>query len=125
MCSAIAFFELVTYIIESTNSRAGPCTFRLADVVLLNSTRLKDQLLSHLPELEAYDKGRDVLLAFESNIGTFMVEASKTCDAINLPKSATIIRKEMLAHKWTFEKTLQGVVTSKKPFLHLFLNSSV
>jgi len=120
---AIAFSELVTYIIDTTNSRAGPCTFRLAVLVLLykerldqlgigsqvvNSTWLKDQLLSHLPELEAYHEGRDVLLAFHSDIGAFMEEASKTCDAINLSKSAAIIRKEILAHKWTFEKTLEG-----------------
>ena len=38
----------------------------------------KDQLLTHLPGLEAYRKGRDVLLAFHSDIGAFMVEASKT-----------------------------------------------
>eukprot|EP00795_Rhopilema_esculentum_P008933 gene8933-16565_t len=70
---AVAFSELVTYIIESCNSGEGPHTFRLADLVLLykqrveqqigvdkssvNSTRLKEQLLLHLPELEAYHKG--------------------------------------------------------------------
>ena len=43
-----------------------------------------------------------------SDIGAFMVETSKTCDAINLAKSAAIIRKEMLPQKWTFEKTLEG-----------------
>ena len=37
----------------------------------MNSTWLKDQLLSHLPELEAYHEGRDVLLAFHSEIGTW------------------------------------------------------
>lgn len=81
---AIAFSELVTYIVETTNSWAGPCTFRLADLVLMhkerlhqlgiesqfvNSTMLKDQLLTHLSELEAYHKGRDVLLAFHSDVG--------------------------------------------------------
>lgn len=69
---------------------------------------MKDQLLSNLPELEAYHKGRDVLLAFHCDIGALTVETSKTCDAINRAKSAAIKRKEMLAHKWTFEKTLEG-----------------
>ena len=64
----------------------------------VNSTKLEDQLLTHLPEVEAYHKGRDVLPAFLSDICAFMVEASRTCDAFNLAKSAAIIRKKMLAH---------------------------
>lgn len=57
-CCAIAFSELITYIIESCNSTEGPHTFRLVDLVQLykqrveqlgidsrvvNSTRLKEQ----------------------------------------------------------------------------------
>ena len=34
-------------------------------------------------QLEAHHKDRDVLLALHSDIGTFMVEENKTCDAIN------------------------------------------
>eukprot|EP00795_Rhopilema_esculentum_P005342 gene5342-514_t len=112
---AVAFSELITYIIESCNSGEGPHTFRLADLVLLykqrveqqigvdkssvNSTRLKEQLLLHLPELEAYHKGRDVLLAFHGDIATLMEQANKTCDAVHLAKSASILRKDMLSHK--------------------------
>eukprot|EP00795_Rhopilema_esculentum_P009826 gene9826-18399_t len=96
---AVAFSELFTYIIESCNSGEGPHTFRLADLVLpykqrvkqqigmdkssVNSTRLKEQLLLHLPELEAYYKGRDVLLAFHGDIATFMEQANKTFDAVH------------------------------------------
>jgi len=125
---AIAFSELVTYINETCNSKAGPHTFRLADLTALyqkridqmgyhlqvNSTRLKMQLLSHLPELEAFQKGRDVLLAFNSDIGTFLEEASKTCDAIHLAKSASILRKQMLSHKWTFEQMLDETSNAKE-----------
>ena len=37
---------------------------------------MKEQLLLHLPELEAYHKGRDVLLAFNSDIGSFIENAN-------------------------------------------------
>ena len=135
-CFSIAFSELVTYITESYNSGIGPHTFRLADLVTLykqrleqlvgvdagvvNSTRLKEQLLLHLPELEAYHKGRDVLLAFNSDIGS-IENANKMCDAIHLAKSASIPRKDMLNHKWAFEKTLDGQrIEESTVFLLLF-----
>ena len=119
----------------------GPFTFSLADLVLMykerldqlgiesqfvNSTRLIDQLLSNVPELEACHKGRDVLLAFNCDIGALMVETSKTCDAINLAKSAAIIsyvRRCSLTNGHS--KRHWREVTLKKPFLHLFFNSSV
>ena len=108
---------------ESCNSTADPQTFRLADLVALyksrveqlgvevevvNSTRIKEQLLTHLPELEAYHQGRHVLLALRSDISTFMREANKTSDAIHLAKFAAIIRNEMLSHKCTFENVING-----------------
>ena len=68
----IAFSELVTYICEmklSSKDTDPPTIFRLADLISLykegleqlgfegadvNSSRLKDQLLSHIPQLEAH-----------------------------------------------------------------------
>ena len=38
-------------------------------VPAVTSTRLKDKLLKELPELEAHKKGRDVLLAFQDDVG--------------------------------------------------------
>ena len=121
-CFSVTFSELLTC--KSYNSGIGPHTFRLADLVTLykqrlvqligvdagvvNSTRLKEQLLLHLLELEAYHKVRDVLLAFNSDIGGFIENASKTCDAIHLAKSASILCKDMLNHKWVFEKTIDS-----------------
>ena len=83
---------------------------------------MKEQLLLHLPELEAYYKGRDVLLAFNSDIGS-IENANKMCDhdAIHLAKSASILRKDMLNHKWAFEKTLDGQrIEESTVFLLLF-----
>ena len=81
-----AFSELV----ETTRSGEGPAVFRLADIVHLyaqrleqlgvdapavNPTRLKEKLLSEIPELEAYKQGRDVLLAFQKDVGFVLSEA--------------------------------------------------
>ena len=110
---------MVTFIIESCNSGEGPCTFRLAESVSLykqrveqlvrddnitvNSTRLKEQLLLTFPELEAYHQY--VLLAFHRDIAMFMEQASKTSEAVQLSKAASLLRKDMLSHKWNFDNT--------------------
>ena len=38
----------------------------------VHSTRLKDQLLLHIPKMQAHRKGRDVLLAFEDAVGSIL-----------------------------------------------------
>ena len=113
------FSELVTYLVETTRSREGPTVFRLADIVQLyvlrleqlgvvapvvNSTRLKDKLLSEITELEAHKQGRDVLLAFQKDVGFVLSEASDYYfDALILSKAANILRRQMLDHKSTFD----------------------
>ena len=67
----------------------------VVDYLDVNSTRLKEQLLSHIPELETYQKGSDVLIAFKNDIGSILADASKYGEAIHLAKTADIIRKEM------------------------------
>lgn len=122
---AIAFSELVTFITESkiATSDDGPVRFKMAELVKLyekrlkqlgvnypdrNSTRLKDQLLLHVPEVQAYHEGRDVYLLFHSDIAAVLAQENNTSDAIHLAKAASIIRKDMLAHKWVLDKTLNG-----------------
>ena len=90
----VTFSQLMTYIIETKTSSDGmePVIFRLADLVSLysqrleqlgvlspdlNSTRLKDKLLHHIPDLEAPCQGRDVLLAFREDIGAILGEACR------------------------------------------------
>ena len=116
---AVAFSELVIYIMESkfTTTESSAVVFRLADLASMyrhrleqlgldspdvHSTRLKKELLARIPELEAHNKGRDVLLAFKKDIGTVLADASKYTEAIHLAKAADIIRKEMLQHKTSF-----------------------
>lgn len=83
----IAFSELVTHIseIKAASDGTDPPIFRLADLTTLyklrleqlgvespqvHATRLKDQLLCHIPELPAHHQGRDVMLAFEKDVGS-------------------------------------------------------
>ena len=123
---AIAFSELVTFITESktaTSADDGAVRFKMAELVKLygqrlqqlgvdcpdlNSTILKEQLLLHMPELQAYHEGRDVFIVFHSDIGDVLAQKNITSDAIHLAKAASIIRKDMLSHKWALEKTLNG-----------------
>ena len=71
---------------------SDPVIFRLADLAFLykqrlhqlgvltpevHSTRLKEQLLSQMPELEAHKQGRDVLLAFKEDVSSVLLDASK------------------------------------------------
>ena len=97
----IAFPELILYITDTRAATEGtdPVIFRVADLATqykqrleqlgvdspdVNSTRLKEQLLSHIPELETHQKGCDVLIAFKNDIGSILADASKYGKAIQL-----------------------------------------
>uniref|UniRef100_UPI00358FC12B uncharacterized protein isoform X2 n=1 Tax=Myxine glutinosa TaxID=7769 RepID=UPI00358FC12B len=115
-----AFSELVTYITETraSSERTEPVVFKLADLLTLyqqrleqlgvespnvNSTRLKEQLLSHVPQLEARHEGQDLLLIFKDDLGSVLVQANKYGEALHLAKAAGIVRREMVAHNSKFE----------------------
>ena len=76
-CDHIALVELVTYIFETQRNGEGASAFRLADLANMydrrvqqlsvdskpiHRTRLKEMLMKKVPDLQAYTKGRDVLL---------------------------------------------------------------
>ena len=52
-----------------------------------------------MPQLEAHRQGRDILLAFDNDVGTILSKVSEYSDAITLAKAAQILRKQMLACK--------------------------
>ena len=60
---------------------------------------LKEKLLNYFPDLRAHSDGRDVLLAFDENIG---LELSAACnssmdeDALHLAKAAEIVRRDII-----------------------------
>ena len=118
----IAFSKLVTYIsgMKNASDSRDPLIFKLADLTILynqrleqlgvespdvHSTRLKDQLLFLIPKLQAHRKGRDVLLAFENDVGSVLSQAPKYSEAIHLAKTAEMIRRDMLHHKSNFSST--------------------
>jgi len=118
----MTFSELVTYITETKNASEGsdPPVFRLGDLCCLykerleqlgikspntHATRVKEQLLFHIPELEAHHQGRDVLLVFKTDVGKIIAQASKYGEAMHVAKAAGIIRNDMLKHKRPFNGT--------------------
>ena len=42
----------------------------------IRSNRLKDQLMTQMPELESYRKGRDVMITFREDLGPVLSQAS-------------------------------------------------
>ena len=71
----------------------------------VHSKRLKYRLLAHIPDLEAYKEGHDILLAFQKDIGTALKRICQTDEdekAITLAKAAEIVREDMLNTKTVF-----------------------
>ena len=105
----------MTYIVESSLCSEKPVTFRhlyqqhLAqlgvDSPRVNSTRLKDKLLEEIPELEAHRSGRDLLLAFQKDVGKALTQSNDFSDTLIIAKAAKILRKCMLEHQSKFDGT--------------------
>ncbi|KAJ7361936.1 hypothetical protein OS493_014583 [Desmophyllum pertusum] len=77
----------------------------------IHTTRLKDRILSHIPALEEHKQGRDVFLAFKKDLANALQKAHKEdCDeeAMHLAKAASIVRKDMLAKKHTFNGSFEA-----------------
>ena len=125
--SRIVLAELVLYIEETHLEEGTAPVFRLADLAKLyttrmehlgvalctkvNSTRLKERLLAQLPGLRAQSKGRDVLLAFDEDIGEALGKAcEQDCDteAVHLARAAQIVRRYMFEDTDRFSGSLQG-----------------
>ena len=108
--------ELVSYIEETRSNEDVAPIFKLSDLAKLykdrlqqlgvlvegriHTSRLKNRILVHFPNLEAYKVGRDTYLAFQNDIG-FAIQ--KVCaydshddDAMCLAKAASIVRRDIL-----------------------------
>ena len=115
----IALAELASYVEEQADDMVF--SFKLSDLVKLyetrltqlgacksekvNSTRLKERLLSQVSGLQAYKSGRDVLLAFEENIGDILKlvrESNHDQKSKTLADAAKILRNEMMDCKQDF-----------------------
>ena len=73
--------------------------------VKVHTTRLKQRLLAHFTDMQAQKKGREVLLAFEEDIGTALAkvcEFDSDNDAIHLARAAKIVRNHMFGEAKSF-----------------------
>ncbi|XP_072178978.1 uncharacterized protein [Diadema setosum] len=121
----IAFAELVVFTEDTLEDGDNAPVFRLSDLANLyktrleqlgatvsnrvHTTRLKDRLLSALPDLRAHPHGRETLLLFERDIGPALKKACE-CDndAIHLARAAQVVRREMFETKFTFDGTFKS-----------------
>ncbi|CAC5423155.1 unnamed protein product [Mytilus coruscus] len=105
----VALAELVNYVFETQRNSDGANAFRLAD--LSNMTRLKEMFLAKIPDLQAYTKGREVLLVFEKDVGPAIALACNYDDTIHIGKTAEIIRTQIKEHKTKFSGSFSAEYT--------------
>ncbi|CAB4025239.1 hypothetical protein ROHU_037104 [Paramuricea clavata] len=73
----------------------------------IHSTRLKEKILSRIPELHESKKGRDVVLTFKDEVGSAIYKDCKQDfeeDGICLSSAANIVRKQIFQHIQATEK---------------------
>jgi len=135
---AIAFAELVMYIEEQIDEEKAS-VFKLSDLYSsiqvyitteqlgiktnerVHVTRLKQHLLAQFNDMRAQKKGRDVLMAFEEDIGPALAKACELdsdSDAIHLARVAKVVRNQMFGKAEPFLNFLRVV---KKNLLLLAL----
>ena len=117
---SLVFAQLVAYIDERRLDDSAVPLFKLCDLVKMygeqfsqlggkgavHSTRLKEELLIHFPDMNAYEEGRDVLLMFDCDVGPTVVKAMHTDwqqDALCLSRAAQIVRKDIFGSKPLFD----------------------
>ena len=113
--------ELLAYMDETRQNSEGVPVFKLSDLSKLyterleqlgikttgrlHSTRLKERIMVHFPDLQAHAQGRDVLLAFDKDVGLALkkvLEDEYDDDGMYLAKAARTVRAEMFQMKITF-----------------------
>lgn len=132
----LAFAEVAEYIEEKrllddeSSHRDKMTVFKLADVTTLyhdrlltmglsidkvHSTRLKTRLLNRFPDMKAFQQGRDILLGFDSHLGSAMKNAFTEDfddEAVHLARAAHIVRRDIFKltgnlFSGTFDKSCQ------------------
>ena len=68
----------------------------------IHTTRLKQRLFAHFPDLRAQSKGRDLVLAFVEDISLALGKAcgeDSDSDAVHLARAAQIVCRQMFNSK--------------------------
>ena len=112
----IAFAELVVFMEDMCSDEDSAAVFILTDIAMLykvrleqlgitvdsriHTTRLKNRLLSELPELRSYSERRDILLTFEKDFGPALRKAcDHDSDSMHLVRATQVVRREMFLGK--------------------------
>ncbi|KAG7170840.1 hypothetical protein Hamer_G028174, partial [Homarus americanus] len=112
--SSVVLAELVSYIEGTIDDKISAPFFKLSDLVKLytqrmeqhgiklnqrvHSIRLKERILAQFPNMQEHNKGCDILLAFEDDIGDALAKAcdyDHDNDAVHLLRAAQIVRRDM------------------------------
>lgn len=120
MSHGIAFAELVSHIETFREMVEAKPVFKMQDLRTLyvhrlhelgfqdaqvHTTRLKERILSAVPDLRAQMDGREVLLAYDQDIGAALKQACKEdfdADALVLANASKIIRRDIFKQKQNF-----------------------
>lgn len=111
----IALAELVMYITAKHSNNEMAPVFKLCDLAQLytqklkelgvddlkklHTTRLKERIMAHFPDMKSQKQGRDALLLFDKDIGMAIrrvVQEDGDESGIHLVRAASIVRHEML-----------------------------
>ena len=122
MMHGIALADIVNYIEETKSESGTSCVFKMSDLARqyeerlqeyglsnssrIHSTKLKERILIHFPELEDFKEGRDVLLSFKQDVAPnirIMHEQTYDKDALSLSMAAKIIRQEIFSQDTKFD----------------------
>ena len=120
----IAFAELVVFMEDMCSDEDSAPIFKLTDLAKhykvrleqlgvtvnnrIHTTRLKNRLLSELPDLKAYSEGRDTLLTFEKDIGPALKKAcDHDSDTMHLVRAAQVVCRDMFDTRFSFDGSFQ------------------
>ena len=125
--SGIVLAELVMFLEGARYEENIAPVFKLADIVKLYesrlkqlqietdekvySTRHKERLVKHLPDLRAHNKSRDVFLVFQNDTGATLakvVEQDDDDDAVQLAHAAKIVRKDLFEKSSSFNGSFRN-----------------
>ena len=71
----------------------------------INTTRLRERILAEFPDMQSYKKGRDVLMAFEEDVGAALAKAyeqDSDKDAVHIARAAQIVRRQIFGEAKPF-----------------------
>lgn len=121
---SLALAELISHIMDTHDKENCP-KFKLSELCKLysnridqlcpdapktNSTRVKERLMVQLPQLRAYNHGREVWLMFDDDVGETVKRATlydEDCASVHLACAASIVRDEILKQETFFDRSMK------------------